>query len=161
MKVFIELVRKSDNSRSDPKAFTYTPSVTLNVGTKRPRLHGSFSSASSSGRRSFNSADIPATIPTTVLKLSDDFEKQSLNGENLSDYLKVESRELESMYAVAFPEDIIYLEAQGAEMFCYDANLSTDGPMKTNKQPRGLQKMYVLYAFSAYAFVGKSNWCLN
>lgn len=71
--------------------------------------------------------------------MSDELEKQSLNGENLSDYLRVESNELESMYAATFPTDDPQFDNYLTEDLQIDLNFTTDGPVKknaANKQAR-------------------------
>ncbi|CAH0554865.1 unnamed protein product [Brassicogethes aeneus] len=60
VKVFIELVRPSDNARSDPKEFIYTPSDNIyRPGRKRPRSDGVSTSYDSSN---FPSDELPVTI---------------------------------------------------------------------------------------------------
>lgn len=115
VKVFIELVRKSDNSRSDPKEFTYTPSSTIKIGAKRARMEDNNSSFSS--LRSCNSANIPTTI---ISDLSSNFEKQSLDLEN---DLHIDTEELEKCYHLLFSGD------------CGDSEnpVDLDGPRPKNK----------------------------
>lgn len=100
MKVFIELVRKTDNSRSDPKEFKYTPS-NVRIGAKRQRTDCSFSSSycNSSTSRSLDSTEIPATIFNVLPTNS----QSSISEINLSEDLKVSSEELERMYRVIRP----------------------------------------------------------
>lgn len=131
VKVFIQLIRKTDNSRSDPKCFTYTPALNTKIGAKRPRLDGSLSSISSS--RSFMSTDIPKTI-MSINALSNNLEKQSLSSDILSEDLNVKSDELEHMYTVAFPDLFDHIK---------DSPFSIDGPVKkiTKKQRMEVDKM--------------------
>ncbi|KAI4459558.1 nuclear factor nf-kappa-b protein [Holotrichia oblita] len=60
-KVFIELERPSDGSRSEPREFTYIPSSqNYKTGMKRPRT--SMYSSSEYSSSSLNSAEIPTTL---------------------------------------------------------------------------------------------------
>lgn len=145
VKVCIELVRKSDNSRSDPKGFTYTPSTHQRIGAKRPRIDGSSASSSSFSVRSENSA----VIPTTVANLSDILQKNSLNSVNLSEDLQVESEELENMYNYVFSE-----MDTGDVPFNPISNsiYATDGPTKRNNERfiKDKNKMFVFFIFKNF-----------
>ncbi|GJQ72717.1 Rel [Trypoxylus dichotomus] len=59
-KVFIELERPSDGSRSEPREFTYIPGQNLRTGMKRPRT--SMYSSSEYSSLSLNSAELPTTL---------------------------------------------------------------------------------------------------
>ncbi|KRT78148.1 Ankyrin repeat-containing protein [Oryctes borbonicus] len=59
-KVFIELERPSDGSRSEPREFTYIPGQNFKTGMKRPRT--SMYSSSEYSSTSLNSAELPTTL---------------------------------------------------------------------------------------------------
>ncbi|XP_030761906.1 nuclear factor NF-kappa-B p110 subunit isoform X2 [Sitophilus oryzae] len=59
--VFMELVRPSDNARSESKEFRYVPNNEFKPGTKRPR--SSIYSSNSYNSSSLGSTEIPLTVP--------------------------------------------------------------------------------------------------
>lgn len=57
----MELVRPSDNAKSEPKVFRFVPNNEFKPGSKRPRCSMDTSSSYNSG--SLSSSELPATIP--------------------------------------------------------------------------------------------------
>ncbi|XP_066251722.1 nuclear factor NF-kappa-B p110 subunit isoform X1 [Euwallacea similis] len=64
VQVFMELVRPSDNARSEWKEFRFVPNNEFKPGSKRPR--SSYESSSSYNSGSVCSSELPATIPNSV-----------------------------------------------------------------------------------------------
>ncbi|KAL1505521.1 hypothetical protein ABEB36_005069 [Hypothenemus hampei] len=62
--VYMQLVRPSDNARSEWKDFRFVPSSEFRPGSKRSRSN--YDSSSSFNSNSMCSNDIPATIPTMI-----------------------------------------------------------------------------------------------
>ncbi|XP_060525555.1 nuclear factor NF-kappa-B p110 subunit isoform X2 [Cylas formicarius] len=60
VRVYMELVRPSDNAKSEWKEFTYVPNYEFKPGAKRPR--SSLYSSSSYNSSSLSSGELPATI---------------------------------------------------------------------------------------------------
>lgn len=111
MHVFIELVRPTDNARSDPKEFIYTPSENTTLGTKRQRSNENELSEFVSKWSSY-----------AVQNLTNRFDSHSISDSvNLSVLNDVNSAELDKCIAEYFsletdgPNKLLRLDLYGSD----------------------------------------------
>lgn len=93
----MELVRPSDNAKSEPKEFRFVPNNEFKPGSKRPRCSMDISSSYNSG--SLSSSELPATIPNNngVLSQRGSVSIPSANSWNQSELINEEHMKIAMM----------------------------------------------------------------